>query len=188
LSAIAPARYDRSAAPRGEPRGQIGGTMMTSEHRAIVERIRSSAATLARAVAAVPDARHRKPPRPGEWSVHETLVHLRNVVIMVQGLRIRRLFYEREPVFGDYDEEAFRREDEARGEPAAALVRMIVAEHEQIADLLGTLPDDRWERQGRHPELGAMSIAFLARRMGEHTEEHTGQITETARQLGAAGA
>jgi hypothetical protein len=161
---------------------------MTPEHRALVERIRASAATLARTVAAVPAARHRQPPGPGEWSVQETLVHLRNVVVMVQGLRIRRLFYEADPVFADYDEATFRREDVARSEPAADLVRMIVAEHEQVADLLGTLPDDRWDRQGRHPELGPMSIAFLARRMGEHTEEHAGQIAETARQLGAATA
>lgn len=161
---------------------------MTPEHRAIVDRIRSSAAALARAVAAVPPARHGVAPRAGEWSVRETLVHVRNVVLMVQGLRIRRLFYETDPVFADYDEDAFRRADLARAEPAADLVRMIVAEHEQVAALLEGLPDDRWERRGRHAELGPMSIAFLARRMGEHTDEHAGQITETARLVGAAGA
>jgi len=157
---------------------------MNAEHRALVDRIRSSAAALAGAVAAVPPARHATPPREGEWSIQETLIHLRNVVLMVQGLRIRRLLYEPEPVFADYDEAAFRREDLARREPAADLVRMIVAEHEQIAALLGGLLDDRWARQGRHPELGPMSIAFLARRMGEHTEEHTRQIADTARLLG----
>jgi hypothetical protein len=100
---------------------------------------------------------------------------------MVHGLRIRRLLYERDPVFADYDEEAFRREDLARREPVSELVRTIVAEHEQLARLLQNLPAERWARSGRHPELGPMSIESLARRVGEHTEEHAAQIAEAAR-------
>jgi hypothetical protein len=100
---------------------------------------------------------------------------------MVYGLRVRRLLYEREPVFADYDEAAFRREDLARREPVEDLVRMITAEHEQIARLLDGLPADRWERAGRHPELGPMSIASLAVQVGPHTEEHAGQIRDIAR-------
>lgn len=58
---------------------------------------------------------------------------------------------------------------------------MILAELEQMAKLLATLPDDRWQRQGRHPELGPMSIEFLARRVAEHTAEHAAQISAAAR-------
>jgi DinB superfamily len=154
---------------------------MTPEHLALVARIRSSAAALARAVASVPPAKLATRPRESEWSVQETLSHLRNVVLHVQGLRIRRLLYEADPVFADYDESAGRQDDLARAESAAAMVEMTVAEQEQIARILAALPDDRWRRQGRHPELGPMSIELLARRIGEHTEEHTRQIVETAR-------
>jgi hypothetical protein len=151
------------------------------DHRAILARIRSSPAVLEAAVAAMPRDQHDRAPRPGEWSARETLIHVRNVLMMVYGLRIRRLLYEREPVFADYDEETFRREDLARREPVETLVRMITAEHEQIARLLDGLPADRWERTGRHPELGPMSIASLAGQVGPHTEEHAGQIRDIAR-------
>ncbi len=154
---------------------------MTAQHRALIEQIRASAAALARAVEGVPAGAQARRPREGEWSVQETLIHLRNVVLMVQGLRIRRLLYEADPVFADYDEAEFRAADLARAEPIGDLVQMIVTEQEQIAKLLSHLPDDRWQRQGRHPELGAMSIEFLARRVGEHTAEHARQIAETAR-------
>jgi hypothetical protein len=154
---------------------------VNADHRAIVEEIRSAPAVLAAAVAAVPPGEHDRPPRAGEWSARETLIHVRNVLVMVYGLRIRRLLYEREPVFADYDEEAFRREDLARGEPVDELVRMIAAEHEQIACLLHGLPADRWERAGRHPERGAMSVASLAAQVGAHTVEHAGQIRDLAR-------
>lgn len=156
---------------------------MNAVHRAVLEHIRSAPAALAAAVAGVPSGWEDRPPRAGEWSTRETLIHVRNVIVMVYGLRIRRLLYEREPVFADYDEEGFRREDLARQEPVETLVRMITAEHDQIGRLLDRLPADRWQREGRHPELGPMSIAFLAGQVGPHTEEHAGQIRDIARAL-----
>jgi hypothetical protein len=156
---------------------------VSPEHRAVLDRIRTAPHALADAVAGVPPGQHDRPPRAGEWSVRETLIHVRNVLVMVYGLRIRRLLYERDPVFADYDEESFRREDLARGEPVEDLVRMIAAEHEQIGRLLEGIPDDRWARAGRHPELGPMSIESLAGQVGPHTEEHAGQIRDTGRAL-----
>jgi hypothetical protein len=153
------------------------------DHRAILAQIRSAPAVLAGAVSGIPPGQHDRPPRAGEWSARETLIHVRNVLVMVYGLRIRRLLYEREPVFADYDEAAFRQEDLARREPVEELVRMITAEHEQIARLLEGLPADRWQRGGRHPELGPMSIESLAGQVGPHTEEHAGQIRDIARAL-----
>lgn len=156
---------------------------MNPDHRAIFARIRAVPAALQRALATVPPGAHDRPPRPGEWSVRETLIHLRNGTLMVHGLRIRRLLYEADPIFADYDEAPFRREDLQRREAVDDVVGMIVREHEQIAGLLEGLPDDRWARQGRHPELGPMSVEFLARRVAEHSEEHTQQIVEAARAL-----
>jgi len=134
-----------------------------------------------RAVAAVPAARLRTAPAPGEWSALETLVHLALVVVHVYGLRIRRLLYEDAPVFADFDEPRFRQATLVRGDTADELVATVAAEQEQLARLLGILPDDQWERAGRHPTLGVMSIDFLARRVSEHAEEHAAQITAAAR-------
>jgi DinB family protein len=154
---------------------------MTPEHRAIVERMRSSAGVVRRAVEAAPGGRFSEAPRPGEWSALETLTHLRDVIVHVYGLRIRRLLYENAPLFADFDEEGYRRASLGRGEAIADLLDTIVAEHEQLARLLGTLPDAQWSRAGRHPSLGEMSIEFLARRVGEHAEEHAAQIAAAAR-------
>jgi hypothetical protein len=154
---------------------------MTGEHRALIERIRSSAAVVRRAVESAPPGRFGVAPRAGEWSAQETLTHLRDVVVHVYGLRIRRLLYEDAPVFADFDEEGYRRASLARGEASGDLLGTIVGEHEQLARLLQALPDADWSRQGRHPSLGVMSIEFLAGRVGEHAEEHAAQIAEAAR-------
>ena len=89
--------------------------------------------------------------------------------------------YEESPLFADFDEEGYRRARLDHGEATGDLLAMIVAEHDQLARLLQTLPDAEWSRQGRHPSLGGMSIEFLARRVGEHAEEHAAQITAAAR-------
>jgi len=154
---------------------------MTPEHRALIERIRSSAVMVRRAVEAALPRRFDVAPRAGEWSALETLTHLRDVVVHVYGLRIRRLLYEDAPVFADFDEEGYRRASLARGEAIGDLLDTIVAEHEQLGRLLQTLPDADWSRPGRHPSFGVMSIEFLASRVGEHAEEHARQITEAAR-------
>ena len=154
---------------------------MSPEHQAILERIRSSAVSVTRAVETVPRDGFNRPPRHGEWSAKETLTHLRDVVVYVYGLRIRRLLYEEQPLFADFDEEGYRRTSLARGEAIGDLLGTIVAEHEQLARLLAVLPDSDWSRQGRHPTLGVMSIELLARRVGEHAEEHAEQITAIVR-------
>jgi hypothetical protein len=154
---------------------------MTAEHRGLIERIQTSAGAVRRAVEAAPPARLGVAPRPGEWSALETLTHLRDVVVFVYALRIRRLFYEDAPVFADFDEEGYRRASLARGEAVGDLLATVVSEHEQLARLLRDLPDADWARQGRHPAFGVMSIEFLAGRVGEHAEEHAAQIAAAAR-------
>jgi hypothetical protein len=143
--------------------------------------MRSSAGVVRRAVDGTPAARLAQAPREGEWSALETLTHVRDVIVHVYGLRIRRLLYEDAPVFADFDEEGYRRASLARGETAQHLLDTIVAEQEQLARLLQTLPDEDWAREGRHPSFGVMSIEFLARRVGEHAEEHAAQIEAAAR-------
>ncbi len=150
---------------------------MNPEHGEIIEQIRSSSAVLQRAVEAAPPGRLTRTRSEGEWSALETLTHVRDVVVHVYGLRIRRLLYEDDPVFADFDEESYRRASLARGETAEALLDTIAGEHEQTARLLAALPDVDWARQGRHPVFGAVSIEFLARRIGEHAVEHAAQIS-----------
>ena len=154
---------------------------MSPEHRAILDRMRSSARVVRDAVETAPSGQVGQSPREAAWSALETLTHLRDVVVHVHGLRIRRLLYEDAPMFADFDEEGYRRASLARGEAISDLLDTIVVEHEQLARLLQTLPDTDWSRQGRHPSLGVMSIEFLARRVGEHAEEHAAQIAEATR-------
>jgi DinB family protein len=154
---------------------------VTATHRALLDRMRATTGVVREAVEHARRGRFTEPPRAGEWSALETLTHLRDVIVHVYGLRIRRLLYEPTPLFADFDEENYRRASLARGEKAEHLLATVVAEHEQLARLLETLPDEQWARAGQHPTLGPMSIEFLARRVSEHAEEHAAQIAAASR-------
>lgn len=157
--------------------------MQSPEYQDVISRIRASAKTLKQAVEAVPAGTYDRQPLDGEWSVRETLIHVRNVVVMVYSVRIRRLCYETDPLFADYDEAKYRKASLERPEPVDDILQMIVTEHEQIARLLSSLPDEVWQRQGRHPELGPMTIDSLARLVADHAEEHALHVADTTDML-----
>jgi DinB superfamily len=149
---------------------------MTAEHQQLIHRIRASAEAIEQGVAAIPSNRQTVAPKPGEWSVKQVLLHTRDVAMLAFGLRIRRLLFETEPVFVSYEEDAYRALNPGDADSVTDIVRMIVEEHDLIARMLAALPDDGWERSGRHPETGVRTIEYFARRTAEHAEEHAAQI------------
>ncbi|MGD2048335.1 MAG: DinB family protein [Chloroflexota bacterium] len=158
---------------------------MNGKHGTIIDNILESAEAIRRTVESAPTELLDRRPAEGEWSVTEILSHVRNVVMLAYGQRIRRLFVETEPQFPDYDEGRYLRSADWRPLQAGESLDMILAEHRQIAALLSTLPDEAWSRAGYHPESGALTIEYLARRIAEHAEEHQRQIAETLRLLSA---
>ena len=97
------------------------------------------------------------------------------MIVHVYGLRMRRLLYEDAPLFADFDEESYRPASLARGESVEYLLETFVGEQEQLARLLEALPDAEWARRAA-TRVRRQSIEFLARRCGEHAEEHAAQI------------
>jgi hypothetical protein len=149
---------------------------MSAAHAELIERIRASAKAIEQAAAAVPAGKQTVAPAPGEWSVQQVVLHTRDAALLAFGLRIRRLLFETDPVFASYDEEAYRRLNPGTAERVEDIVQMLVAEHDLVARLLGSLPDEAWQRAGRHPESGTRTIEFFATRIAEHAEEHAQQI------------
>lgn len=156
---------------------------MKPEHKQILENIRTSAEILRQTVEAVPAKLLDRRPAPGEWSVIEILVHVRNTAMLAYGLRIRQLLFQDEPTFANYQEEGHLLTASRNQLPPAELLEMIETDYRQTARLLSALTEQEWGRQGHHPDLGAMSIEFFARRLAEHAAEHTRQIADTAKAL-----
>lgn len=156
---------------------------MNPKHREILEDIITATETLRRTVEAIPADLLDQRPDPDEWSVTETLVHIRNVVALVYGMRIRQLLFQDDPTFANYDEERHFLSASRQQLPVAEILDMIETEHQQTVRLLSTLSEEDWQHQGHHAQYGAMSIEFLAQRFARHAAEHTQQIVDTFKAL-----
>lgn len=155
---------------------------MNSEHQQLVQRIRASATAIQQAVAALPPSGRATPATSGEWSARQVLLHTREVAMLAYGLRIRRLLFESNPVFASYEEDDYHAANPSDGDSLDDIVHMLAAEHDLIARLLNTLPDDAWQRSGRQADGSTRSIEYFAQRTAAHAEEHAAQLAA----LGAA--
>ena len=152
---------------------------MVQNQQEIIKRIRKSAQDLTDVIEPIPDSMITRQPDEKEWSIFETVIHVRNVAMFAYGLRIRRLVSEVDPLFANYDEDSDRLADMKRSQPVNEVIDMIMAEHGAISQILSLLSKEAWERSGRHPESGRLSIGFLAKRLADHAEEHIHQIRDT---------
>lgn len=158
---------------------------MKESHKKIIEEVRAAGRSIEQVLVAVPDEQLDTQPEKNAWSITEIAFHVRNVATLAYGLRIRRLIYEWDPLFPDYDEESELVRELSKQQPVEITAAMIRSEHELIADLLELLPDEAWRRSGRHPQSGELSIEVLAQRLIEHAQEHYQQIQTAIQELSA---
>src|SRR5262245_10010186 len=150
---------------------------MTLAHNELIARIRASARAVEQGVSMVASDKLNFSPAPGEWTVRQVLLHTRDAAVMAFGLRIRRCLIETDPLFAIYEEEAYRRVNPGSTETAEDIVRMLVDEHDVVASLLSSLPDEAWQRTGHNPDGAVRTLEFLAGRIAAHAEEHANQIS-----------
>ena len=153
--------------PRSEP-GSAG-------HQDLVERLNANTATLRREVAGLPEAVLTYRPGGGAWSIKELCGHLRDHAQFLH----RRLFTMiklEEPRLESYDQEALVREHNPQAAPIEELLAELTAQRNATVELLADLVHWNWARQGRHAELGRVSIRQLVDRALQHDDTHLAQI------------
>lgn len=123
-----------------------------------------------------------RPPHPGEWSARETLAHL----VTVEGLlaaRVPRLLAEDDPLLVASNAWASTGGDEAT-EVTAVGAHELAGRFRDLRGatlaLLGGLADADWERTGRHPEWGRVTVRGQATYFARHQASHTAQLAAAA--------
>jgi hypothetical protein len=113
-----------------------------------------------------------------EWSPAQILGHVCDGA-RVWGGRMRRVAHEYAPELEAFDEGVAVRVAGYRWkrlEPLLAEFRIV--SDDTLAFLRGLAPGD-WERVGRHPALGRIALAELARIEMEHERDHARQLRAT---------
>jgi hypothetical protein len=121
-------------------------------------------------------------PLPGEWSIHQIILHLADSEV-VGYERIRRVIAEERPPLLAYDEEAWTRNLQYHQQDPTLALDLFRLLRQASAALLSQLPADRWQRIGLHSENGEISLSALFLTYANHGEAHLRQIEHVKKHL-----
>jgi hypothetical protein len=120
-----------------------------------------------------------EPLEPGGWSIHQLAAHTRDVDQLVYGARVHRTIVENNPIFENFDGDAYMDEHYDPGEPLPRLLDGFVANVEALIKELREMPSDGWTRASRHETQGSgLTVQTWLERGLEHVEEHLATVRE----------
>jgi hypothetical protein len=149
-----------------------------SEREALIDRYGEGPSRLKAALAKVPAGALQWRPKAGEWSAHEVVVHCADSETNGTA-RIRYLAAEPDPVvIQGYDEAEWARRFDYHSHPLEPALAVVEAVRANTLALLRRLPEDAWQRGGRHTDSGTYSAEDWLKIYAEHLEIHARQIED----------
>ena len=128
------------------------------------------------AIAGLDEEGFRARPRSGEWTAEEVLTHL-FITERNSTDRAQRVLIEDNPfVAWIGDEELQEQARSAQRMPVPQIVHGLLAQRRIVLGLLAPLSPQQLGRPYRHERRGDLTAGWLFQRIGEHEEEHAGQI------------
>jgi hypothetical protein len=125
-------------------------------------------------------------PAPGEFSVHEIVVHCADSETNSHG-RIRYILAEDSPTIHGYDPANWATTLNYMGHPVEAAMQTVEAVRANTVPILRSAPEASWARAGTHTESGPYSAEDWLVIYAAHCHEHAEQIDATVETWRAAG-
>ena len=144
--------------------------------------LEAGADALQAALAGHADDALERPPREGEWSARDTLRHLVAAEELL-ATRVPRMLDEDDPELVATAAWVLPPSDEATGAselPASALLARHRALREGTLERLRSIAPAAWQRTGRHPEWGTVTVASQAAYFARHLWSHLAQVRAAA--------
>ncbi len=139
--------------------------------RRLLDRYEAAAREFCAAVRALPDP--LLPFDAGGWNAHQIAVHTRDVEKLVYGLRVRRSLEEDNPLFENFDGDAWMELHYNPAEPLASILDELAGSVMDAVTRLRTLPPEAWSRPSRHATYGGnFTTQTWVERSLAHIEEH----------------
>ncbi|HLX39543.1 MAG TPA: DinB family protein [Ktedonobacteraceae bacterium] len=121
-------------------------------------------------------------PGPGEWSIHEVVIHLGDSETF--GFeRLRKTIAEEKPALQVYDEDAWARNLSYQRQERHLSLALFSAQRRSTAALLRMLSPEIWKRTAMHPERGEINLYDIFTIYLEHGEIHLAQIEQLKQSL-----
>jgi DinB superfamily len=145
------------------------------EREKLIGRYAAGPSILAAALAKAPEETRKWRPAPGKWSVHEVICHCADSETTA-AVRLRYLLAEPDPLIVGYDQARWAEIFDYHSRPLAPALDAVAAVRANSVPLLRSLPENAWQKVGRHTESGRYALEDWLRVYAEHLEKHAGQI------------
>jgi hypothetical protein len=114
-------------------------------------------------------------PLPEKWSACEIIHHLADSE-MTSALRLRKLLTEEHPIIYGYDEAFYAKRLNYNERDIAPALEAFRASRSTTVQILTTMSEEDWQRQGWHTESGLYSAEKWLRLYAAHAHNHASQI------------
>lgn len=148
---------------------------MPQSHADLIRRYAEGPAVLQTALDSVPRQAMQWRPAPGQWTVHEVIIHCADSETNAH-MRIRYLLAEAEPLIVGYDQDAWARILDYHALPLEPALATIAAVRANTVPLLESLSESDWKKSGRHTEHASYGVEQWMELYAEHLEIHARQI------------
>jgi hypothetical protein len=149
--------------------------MTNEERQALIEQYKAGYAEVARSLEGFDDETLAAHPIPGKWSAREVVQHLADSE-MNSAIRLRKLLTEDSPVIQGYDQELYAARLNYNERDIAPALDALRGARATTAQLLASMNDDDWAREGTHSESGRYTAEDWLRIYAAHAHNHAAQI------------
>lgn len=149
--------------------------MTTDERKALIQRYADGYNEVLRALDGFPEARLGDHPLPGKWSAKEIVHHLGDSETTA-AIRLRRLLVEDNAEIQGYDQDQFATTLKYNDRDMKPSLESFRSARESTRQILDTMSDDQWKREGNHSESGRYSTEKWLTIYAEHAHNHADQI------------
>lgn len=145
------------------------------EREALIQQYANGPARLRAALAKVPSETMQWRPAPKEWSAHEVVCHCADSETNSYA-RIRFVLAENAPAIIGYDQDRWATVFDYHRMPLAPALAVVEAVRAATAELIRSLSDEAWAREGTHTESGRYTAEDWLKIYADHLEIHARQI------------
>ena len=156
--------------------------MTNEERQALIEQYKAGYDEVARSLEGFPPESLSAHPLPGKWSAREIVQHLADSE-MNSAIRLRKLLTEESPQIQGYDQEDYARRLRYNERDMAPALDALRGARATTGQLLDSMTDDDWSREGTHTESGRYTAEDWLRIYADHAHNHAAQIRRLREEL-----
>lgn len=156
--------------------------MSPQEYTALISKYTEAYQQLKDAIAGLTDKDRLTRPAPGKWCIQEILCHLMDSEIIAVG-RMKLIIAQDNPFLPSFDQDKFAANLHYIALDPKIVVVAFGVLRETTGAVLAMIPDEHWERKGKHEERGETTLEDYLKHMVSHSEKHINQIIEIRKAL-----